>query len=221
MWVGELGKQESRCTAAVVKGHMPLDPALRPRDPPRPAHARMLEALMRHDLPALCCFIALNALASSAFASPAADPPQAPPAKVAPPAASPQPAPVAAAKPWGQLKSDKGQTWPLTKLEITIGSDATSDVVLTDPSIAPHHCRISFANGNAAIEDLSSKSGTLVAGTPLKSGKPMPITNAVDIDPGAVTLHFAFLERGTVGPSATVKKRKPEPKVKLILPKNK
>lgn len=161
---------------------------------------------------AVVCAMALNLVAISALASPAGDPP---------PVGARQPAPVAPTKPWGQLKSDSGQTWLLTKPEITIGSDATSDVVLADATVAPHQCRMSFASGNALIEDLGSKSATLVAGTALKPGKVFAITNAVEIDPGAVTLHFQFLERGVIGPSATVKPRKPVPKLKVQLPKTK
>ena len=218
--LGERGPGQSKTGRRRVKVENPLDHTLRARDPARPARTRVPEVVMlrcpiglRTSAVVLGCVLSLQLLAIAAFAAPAGAPP--------PSAKSPQPAQPVPSTPWGQLKSDKGQTWPLTKLEITIGSDATSDVVLPDATVAPHHCRITFANGNAAIEDLGSKSGTLVAGSLIKPGKPFPITNAVTIDPGAVALKFEFLERGTVGPSASVKRRKPEPKVKIIQPKNK
>ena len=171
---------------------------------------------------AAACATVFHGLAMSALASPVGDPPPpatAPPA-TAPPAPAPPPAaaPPVVAKSWGQLKSDRGQTWVLTKPTITIGSEATSDVVLTGPTVAPQQCRLTFANGNASIEDLGSKSGTLVAGTLLKPGKAFTITNAVEIDPGAVTLQFSFLERGPIGPTSKLKVRKPEPKYDPLHP---
>ncbi len=175
---------------------------------------------------AVGCVILLNAVAFCAFAAPPVPANPRAPTEIPAPVLKVQPAPVplpaptfgAPAKPWGKITSDKGQVWQLTKPEITIGSDVTSDVVLADPTIAPHHCRITFAGGNAAVEDLGSKSGTLVAGAALKPGQSFKVLNAVEIDPGAVTLQFVFLERGTVAPSQAAKTRKVAPKVKVVLP---
>ena len=167
------------------------------------------------------CAISLNLLAIPAFSTPAMPPP--PPPPPAPPAAAAQP-PAKAAAPtvaWGKITSDGGQTWHLTKPEITIGSAAGLDIVLADPTVAPQHCRITFAGGNAAVEDLGSKSGTLVAGALVKPGKPFKVMNKVEIDPGAVTLQFEFLERGTISPTQPLKVRKATPKPKVTRPKTK
>ena len=163
--------------------------------------------------------LAVNLLATAVLAAPpaAAPPTKAPPTKapatVAAPAKPATPTPPAPTKPWGKLTSGSGQTWELLKPEITVGSDTTCDVVLTDPTIAPKHFRLTFAAGNAAVDDLGSKMGTLVAGTAVKSGKPFKVLNAVEIDPGAVTLQFTFLERGTIAPSQPPR-RAPAPKLK-------
>ncbi len=158
--------------------------------------------------------ITMNLLAVSAFG---ADRPP-PPPPVPPPGAAPQPAPAAPAVAWGRLTQDKTHSWNLTAPEVTVGSDATCDIVLADTTVAPRHFRIAFANGNAAVVDLGSKTGTLVAGAFVKPGQSFKVMNSVEIDPGAVTLQFEFLDRGTISPSQPVKKRKESPKVKVVLP---
>ncbi len=181
----------------------------------------MLHRLLSHRFVRTLGFVSLlTSLAFSALAEAPARPAP-PPQVLPPPKIAPQPAPQVApgTRPWGKLSIKNGREWELTKASITVGSAATCDVVLTDPTVAPQHFRLTFADGNAAVEDLGSKSGTLVAGAVAKPGKPFKVLNAVEIDPGAVTLSFAFLERGTIGPSQARPVRKVEPKLKVVLPK--
>lgn len=148
--------------------------------------------------------------------APATKPAAALPAKGGPaPARGPEPAPT---KPWGKLVVENGKSYELLKPEIIVGNDVSCDIVLTDPSIAPRHFAIRFSGGNASVEDLGSKTGTLVAGTEVKRGKPFKVLNAVEIDPGAVTMKFTFLERGTILPSMPYKPRKPDAIVKTPKP---
>ena len=119
-----------------------------------------------------------------------------------------EPAPATApTKPWGKLMLPSGKAWELTKPEITVGTDSASDVVLADATVAPHHFRITFAEGNATVEDLGSPSGTLVAGTAIKPGRPFKVLNKVEIDAGAMRLQFEFLERGRIAATQAPKLR--------------
>ena len=125
-------------------------------------------------------------------------------------AAEPPPAKVEATAPaWGKLlSSDRKLVYPLDKPEIIVGSDPACGVVLHDNSVSPQHLRIAYKDGLVEIEDLGSKTGTLVAGALLKKGKPFRIVQPVEVDVGAVTVYFqwgraarAFAAHAEVGPS--------------------
>lgn len=129
-------------------------------------------------------------------------------------AADPPPAKAEAAAPaWGKLlSSDRKLAYPLDKPEVIVGSDAACGVVVHDGSVAPQHAKLVYKDGAVTIEDLGSKSGTLVAGTTLKKGKPFRIVQPVEIDVGAVTLYFEWGERPALLPptqKAAPAKQKP------------
>lgn len=54
------------------------------------------------------------------------------------------------------------KTLEITKDAYLLGRAPDCDLVLAQPGISRHHCRISQANGEFAIEDLKSKNGTRV-----------------------------------------------------------
>jgi pSer/pThr/pTyr-binding forkhead associated (FHA) protein len=81
---------------------------------------------------------------------------------------------------------------------VTIGSEATCDVVLTDGWVSRRHCAITPTPHGFAIEDLGSKNGTVIDGVAvgrvvappgvvLRIGKTlvqvMPADEVVDIPP--------------------------------------
>ncbi len=117
-------------------------------------------------------------------------------------AAEPPPAKVEATAPaWGKLlSSDRKLVYPLDKPEIIVGSDPACGVVLHDNSVSPQHLRIAYKDGLVEIEDLGSKTGTLVAGALLKKGKPFRIVQPVEVDVGAVTVYFQWGERPALLP---------------------
>ena len=156
-----------------------------------------------HFLLAVSLCAALPALAGPTAPGPTARAPAPAPAPSSPPP------PAAPTKPWGKLLGDKGQSWELTKPEIVVGSDPSCDVVLGDKTVAPKHFRLRFSGGNATVEDLGGKHGTLVAGTAVKPGQLWKVLNNVEIDPGVVTLQFEFLERGTIEPTHSAHKKTP------------
>jgi pSer/pThr/pTyr-binding forkhead associated (FHA) protein len=50
-----------------------------------------------------------------------------------------------------------------------VGREPSSTVCINDPSVSRGHARITIANGEATLEDLSSKNGTQVMGEALKA----------------------------------------------------
>ncbi|HJQ13691.1 MAG TPA: FHA domain-containing protein, partial [Anaerolineales bacterium] len=60
----------------------------------------------------------------------------------------------------------KGQRWPLSQT-IVLGREASCDVVVADRQISRFHARITPTTEGAILEDLGSKNGTHLNGTPL------------------------------------------------------
>jgi Nif-specific regulatory protein len=97
------------------------------------------------------------------------------------------------------LQRKKGQTvatkllaisGPLRKTEfplgpeVTMGRDEGNDILIEDPAVSPHHCRIGLQDGRLILNDLDSHSGTFVNGIPvkqreLKSGDEVAIGDSV------------------------------------------
>src|SRR5688572_10795739 len=80
----------------------------------------------------------------------------------------------------GQLtrsRKSNGESWrwliaagrrvPLLELESTIGRDPQSTLQLDDSTVSRHHARITLQQAGATLEDLGSKNGTCVGGTPI------------------------------------------------------
>ncbi len=61
-----------------------------------------------------------------------------------------------------------GQRWTLAKAQVTIGRGAECDVVVPDRQISRVHARLQRVEDGFEVEDLGSKNGTYVNGTPLK-----------------------------------------------------
>src|SRR5688572_7886054 len=51
---------------------------------------------------------------------------------------------------------------PVSKDVITVGRKPDNDVVIDNPAISGHHCRISLQGGGYYVEDLDSTNGTYV-----------------------------------------------------------
>ena len=59
------------------------------------------------------------------------------------------------------------------KPEISIGRASSNDLVLEDANLSRNHARLLWRDGGAFIEDLGSRNGTLVNGTPVHQAHPL------------------------------------------------
>lgn len=73
-----------------------------------------------------------------------------------------------------------------------LGRDPEVSVFIEHPSVSRLHAAISIAGGEVMIEDLQSKNGTRVAGTPVHS--PVKISDQDTVQLGDVTLEFRRFE---------------------------
>ncbi len=55
-----------------------------------------------------------------------------------------------------------------------MGRDAGNDILIEDPAVSPHHCRIELQDGRLILSDLDSHSGTFVNGIPVKQRELKP-----------------------------------------------
>ena len=62
-----------------------------------------------------------------------------------------------------------GLRWPLSQATVTIGRGGECDIVIPDRQISRVHARLQRVEDGYELEDLASKNGTHVNGTPLKA----------------------------------------------------
>ncbi|MBN1564206.1 MAG: FHA domain-containing protein [Anaerolineae bacterium] len=65
------------------------------------------------------------------------------------------------------------QIYDLNKGIITLGRDITNDIVINDPEVSRHHCRLTQGGGGFTIEDLGSTNGTFLNGQRLTGARPL------------------------------------------------
>ena len=94
----------------------------------------------------------------------------------------------------------KGGRATLSEGEHILGRDAEASVSLDSPSVSRRHARILVAGGQATLEDLGSKNGTLV--NDRRVGSPQPLADRDTLSVGSVELTFRILS-----PAATTRTR--------------
>jgi pSer/pThr/pTyr-binding forkhead associated (FHA) protein len=68
-----------------------------------------------------------------------------------------------------QVGADPAKTYPLEEMEIVIGRDSGSDIVINDPEVSRKHAHLFSQQGGYILEDLGSTNGTQVNGSNLTS----------------------------------------------------
>ena len=75
---------------------------------------------------------------------------------------------------------------------MTIGRDASNDIVLTDRSVSGHHAVIRFMQGEWVLADLESRNGTYVNGATIAAETSISERDVVQF--GAVRLQMVSNE---------------------------
>jgi len=65
------------------------------------------------------------------------------------------------------------QIYELNKDIISLGRDITNDIVINDPEVSRHHCRLTRGGGGYTMEDLGSTNGTFINGQRLTGARPL------------------------------------------------
>src|SRR5690606_38274825 len=96
------------------------------------------------------------------------------------------------------------QIYELNKGIVTLGRDITNDIVINDPEVSRHHCRLTQGGAGYTIEDLGSTNGTFVNGQRLTG--PRLLSHNVMVGLGeTVTLAYEGLAaRQDMGQAATM-----------------
>lgn len=87
-----------------------------------------------------------------------------------------------------------GTRLPLRSGDTILGRDPAGGVRIDAPTVSRRHARISIAGSEATIEDLDSKNGTFVRGTPVHG--PVPLADGDEVRVGSVVLHFRRIAPG-------------------------
>lgn len=81
------------------------------------------------------------------------------------------------------------EVYELNKAVMTLGRDITNDLVINDPEVSRHHCRLTQGVGGYTIEDLGSTNGTFINGQRLTGARPLQPGDTVGLGE-TVTLAF-------------------------------
>ncbi|MBN2472421.1 MAG: FHA domain-containing protein [Anaerolineae bacterium] len=61
----------------------------------------------------------------------------------------------------------------MNKDVVALGRDITNDIVINDPEVSRHHCRLTRTPAGYSLEDLGSTNGTFVNGQRLTAARPL------------------------------------------------
>ncbi len=91
-----------------------------------------------------------------------------------------------------------------------IGRTGDCDVVVPDPAVSSHHCRVSQQGNQFLIEDLNSTNGTFVNDLRLTPGKPTPIAYGERVTLGArVEMPWPLRKQDAAGRAPTLPSEPP------------
>lgn len=90
------------------------------------------------------------------------------------------------------------QAYELNKEIVALGRDITNDIVINDPEVSRHHCRLQRTPTGYTFEDLGSTNGSFINGQRLTASRPLMNGDMIGLGE-TVTLVF---EGGAVQPPA-------------------
>jgi len=96
----------------------------------------------------------------------------------------------------GQSGPVAGQRWVLSKAVATIGRDPGCDIIIPDRQVSRRHAALRRVDGGFEVEDLGSKNGTHVNGTPVAGAQRLQDGDLIQV---ALVAKLAY-----VGSEATV-----------------
>ncbi len=65
------------------------------------------------------------------------------------------------------------QVYELNKDIVALGRDITNDIVINDPEVSRHHCRMTRTPSGYTLEDLGSTNGTFINGQRVTGARPL------------------------------------------------
>jgi hypothetical protein len=109
----------------------------------------------------------------------------------------------------GQSGPLNGQRWYLDK-SVVIGRDPGCDIVIPDRQVSRYHARMTRENGGVLLEDLGSKNGTYLNGSPISEPSYLADSDVVQV---ALVQHFVFLSSDAtmpvgIGPQGTIARKR-------------
>ncbi|MFB0545610.1 MAG: FHA domain-containing protein, partial [Anaerolineae bacterium] len=81
-----------------------------------------------------------------------------------------------------------GQSFPLTKADITVGRVMGNDVIINHPQVSRRHARLTWDGRRFIIQDLGSTNGTFVNGLRITASQPLKDGDTIGL--GSLLLSF-------------------------------
>lgn len=95
------------------------------------------------------------------------------------------------------------EIYELNQGVLTLGRDITNDIVINDPEVSRHHCRLTQGAGGYTIEDLGSTNGTFVNGQRLTGARQLQPGEMIGLGE-TVTLAYEGAAAADMGQAATM-----------------
>lgn len=93
------------------------------------------------------------------------------------------------------------QVYDLNKDIVALGRDITNDIVINDPEVSRHHCRMTRTPTGYALEDLGSTNGTFVNGQRLTGSRQLAHGDMIGLGETVTLAYEGGMMQPPVGPS--------------------
>ncbi len=93
------------------------------------------------------------------------------------------------------------QVYELNKDIVALGRDITNDIVINDPEVSRHHCRLTRTPTGFTLEDLGSTNGTFVNGQRLTAARPLMNGDMIGLGETVTLVHEGSMVQPPAGPA--------------------